>query len=97
LSINFWFGKVLRGPTPEEIEAVVAGVIGENTALYRKWCIHLSHEWGGWRLEEIGAHFGMRGAAVNQMSRRFRKRVERDRSMGKLLERIRKELLIVET
>ena len=97
MSINFWFGKVLRGPTPGEIEAVVAGVIGENTALCRKWCIHLSHEWSGWRLEEIGAHFGMRGAAVSQMSRRFRKRVERDRSMGKLLDRIRKELLIVET
>jgi hypothetical protein len=71
-------------------------VIGENTGLYRKWCIHLSHQWSGWRLEEIGAHFGMRGAAVSQMSRRFRKRVERDRSMGKLLERIRKELLIVD-
>jgi hypothetical protein len=89
--------KVLRGPTPGEIEAAVAEVIGESTALCRKWCIHLSHQWSGWRLEEIGAHFGMRGAAVSQMSRRFRKRVERDRSMGKLLDRIRKELLIVET
>jgi chromosomal replication initiation ATPase DnaA len=89
--------KVLRGPTPGEIEAVVSKVVKENAAFYRKWCIHLSHQWSGWRLEEIGAYFGMRGAAVSQMSRRFRKRVERDRSMGKLLERIRKELLIVET
>jgi hypothetical protein len=30
LSINFWFGKVLRGPTPGEIEAVVAGGEVEN-------------------------------------------------------------------
>jgi REP element-mobilizing transposase RayT len=89
--------KVLRGPTPGEIEAVVSKVIKENAAFYRKWCIHLSHQWSGWRLEEIGAYFGMRGAAVSQMSRRFRKTVERDRSMGKLLERLKKELLIVET
>jgi hypothetical protein len=39
----------------------------------------------------------MKGAAVSQMSGRFRKAVERDRSMGKLLERLKKELLIVET
>jgi hypothetical protein len=39
----------------------------------------------------------MKGAAVSQMSRRFRKIVEGNRIMGKLLERIRKKLLIVET
>lgn len=89
--------KVLKGPTPGEIEAVVAKVIGEDTALYRKLCIHLSHQWSGWRLEEMGAHFGMKGAAVSQMSRRFRKMAEKDRGMEKLLERIKKKLLIVET
>lgn len=89
--------KVLKGPTPEEIEGVVAKVIGENALFYRKWCIYLSHQWSGWRLEEIGAHFGMSGAAVSQMSRRFREIVEGDRRMWKLLERIKKELLIFET
>lgn len=89
--------EVLKGPTPGEIEAVVAKVVGKNAVLYRKWCIYLSHQWSGWRLEEIGAHFGMRGAAVSQMSRRFREIVERDRSTRKLLDRLKKELLIVET
>jgi len=89
--------KVLKGPTPEEIEGVVAKVIGKNALFYRKWCIYLSHQWSGWRLEEIGAHFGMSGAAVSQMSRRFREIVEGDRRMWKLLERIKKELLIFET
>jgi hypothetical protein len=89
--------KVLRGPTPGEIEAVVAEVIGEETALFRKWCIYLSHQWSGRRLEEIGAHFGMKGTAVSQISRRFRKMVEGDRGLKRLLERLKKDLLIVET
>jgi len=89
--------KVLRGPTPGEIEAEVAKVTGEDTALYRKLCIHLSHQWSGWSLEEVGTHFGMKSAAVSQMSRRFRKMFEVDKNMGKLIERIKKKLLIVET
>ena len=89
--------KVLKGPTPGDIEAVVTNVIGKDTSLYRKWCIHLSHQWSGWSLEEVGAHFGMRGAAVSQMSRRFRKEIEKDRSMRELLEKIKRKLLIVET
>jgi chromosomal replication initiation ATPase DnaA len=89
--------KVLKGPTPGEIEAAVAKVIGEDQSLYRKLCIHLSHQWSGWSLEEIGAYFGMRGAAVSQSSRRLKKMMKEDKSMGKLLKNIRKEMLIVET
>ncbi len=88
---------LMRGPTPKEIEAVVAEVIEEENALYRKLCVHLSHQCSGWRLEQIGAYFGMKGAAVSQMSRRFQKVLEKDEKIEKLLERIRKSLLIVET
>jgi len=59
--------KVLRGPTPGEIEVVVAEVIGEETVLFRKWCIHLSHQWSGRRLEEIGAHFGTAREAMGSI------------------------------
>ncbi len=89
--------KIVRGPTPVEIEAVVSKVMGEDQPFSRKLSIHLSHQWSGWRLEEIGAHFGMRGGAVSQSSKRLKKMMEGDEVMGKLLERIRKELLIVET
>lgn len=89
--------KVLKGPTPGEIEAAVAKVIGEDHSLYRKLCIHLSHQWSGWGLEQIGAHFGMRGSAVSQSSRRLRKMMDGDKVMGKILESVRKEMLIVET
>ncbi len=89
--------KVLRGPTPGEIEAGVARVIGKDHSFYRKLCIHVSHQWSGRGLEEIGAHFGMKGSAVSQSSRRLVKMVEGDKSMEKLLNNIKKELLIVET
>jgi len=89
--------KVLKGPTPGEIEAAVAKVIGEDQSLYRKLCIHLSHQWSGWRLEEIGAHFGMKGGAVSQLSRRLKKVMDGDKRMGKLLESIRSEMFNVET
>jgi hypothetical protein len=88
--------KIHRGPSPGEIETAVAKVIGEDQSLYKKLCIHLSHQWSGWGLEEIGTYFGMKGGAVSQSSRRLKKMMEGDKSMGKLLERIRKELLIVE-
>jgi len=82
---------------PEEIEAAVAKVIGEDQSLYRKLCIHLSHQWSGWSLEQIGAYFGMKGSAVSQSSRRLKNMMDGDKVMRKLLESIRKEMLIVET
>ena len=89
--------KILKGPTPSEIEAVVGKLVGKSEALYRKLCIHLSHQWSGWKLEEIGTHFGMTGAAVSQMSRRFGKMAEKDRSIEKLLESIKGKLFNIET
>lgn len=89
--------KLLKGPTPGEIEAAVAKVIGQDQSLYRKLCIYLSHQWSGWSLEQIGAHFGMSGGAVSQSSRRSKKMMDGDRDMRKILESIKKEMLIVET
>jgi hypothetical protein len=87
--------RILRGPSPAEIEVAVAKIIGEDHSLYRKLCIHLSHQWSGGSLEEIGAHFGMEGSAVSQASRRLKKGMEGDKSIKKLLEKIKKEMLIV--
>lgn len=89
--------EMLKGPRPEEIEAVVDEVIGKDHPLYRKIGVYLSHQWSGLRLEEVGTYFGMKGAAVSQASRRFGKMVEQDRNIEKLFEAIKKKLLIVET
>lgn len=86
--------QVLRGPSPEEIEKAVANVIGEDHFLYKKFCIYLSHQDSGLSLEEIGVHFGMKGSAVSQLSRRLKKAGDTDNDMERILIRIRKELCV---
>jgi REP element-mobilizing transposase RayT len=89
--------EALRGPVPGEIEGVAAKVIGEDHPLYWKICVYLSHQFSGRSLEEVGRHFGIKGAAVSQMSRRFRNTLQEDKKIEKLVESIKKKLLIVET
>ena len=40
---------------------------------------------------------GMKGCAVSQSSRRLKKMMDGDKVMGKILESIREEMLIIET
>jgi len=90
--------KVLRGPSLEEIEKAVVKVLGSDHTHYKKMCIYLSHQYSGMRLEEIGAHFGMKSGAISQLSRRFKERIKGDEGLGRILSKIKKEgLLNVET
>lgn len=84
--------QMLRGPSPREIEKVVARVVGEEHVLYKKICIHLSHRYSGMGLDEIGKHFGMEGSAVSQSSRRFKRTIDEHRGVERMLNRIKKEL-----
>lgn len=91
--------KLLRGPSPEGIEKVVARLIEKGDPLYRKICIYLGHRHSGLGLEEIGSYFGMKGPAVSQSSKRFEGRIKGDRDLKMMLAKMRKEvdLLKVET
>ena len=90
--------KVLRGPSLEDIEKAVVQVLGKDHTLYKKTCIYLSHQYSGMRLDEIGAHFGMKGGAISQLSRRFKETLKRDKGLGGILGKIEEEgLLNVET
>lgn len=89
--------RVLRGATPGEIDKVVEKVIGKDHPLYRKICVYLSHQLIGLSLEEVGAYFGMKGAAVSQLNRRFREVLDEDKGLKKILEGIEKKLLNVGT
>jgi len=90
--------KVLRGPSLEEIEKAVLKVLGKDHVLYKKVCIYLSHQHSGMRLEEIGAYFGMKSGAVSQLSRRFEERIEGDKELRRVLDKIKEGgLLNVET
>jgi putative transposase len=90
--------EVLKGPSPKEIEKAVAQVLGEDRTLYKKVCVYLSHQYSGMRLDEIGVYFGMKGAAISQLSRRFKKTIKEDKGLRGILDKIKREgLLIVET
>lgn len=86
--------QVLRGPSLEQIEKAVDRVVGRNHFLYRKFCLHLSHQYSGLGLEVIGMHWGMRGDAVSQASRRFSRTLNGDKGMEKMLNTIKKELYV---
>ena len=84
--------RILKGPSPGEIEKVVAKAVSEEHVLYRKICIHLSHRYSGMVLDEIGKHFGMKGGAISQSSRRFKRAIDEHKGMERTLETIKKEL-----
>jgi len=50
------------------------------------------------KLDEIGAHFGMEGSAVSQLSRRFKEVIREDKELEGIVDKINKEVLLnVET
>ena len=46
------------------------------------------------RLEGIGTHFGMKGSAIRQLSRRFQERMTGNEDLRGILDRIRREGLL---
>lgn len=84
--------QVLRGPSLEQIEKAVDRVVGRNHFLYRKFCLHLGHQYSGLGLGVIGMHWGMKGDAVSQANRRFSRTFNGDKGMEKMLDTIKKEL-----
>ena len=71
--------RALRsGPTLDEIGQAAMSVVGRDSHHFRDLCLYLSHEHGGFTLNQIGEHHGMKGSAVSQASRRFRMRMSQD-------------------
>jgi REP element-mobilizing transposase RayT len=85
-------------PTLDEIKNKVEEVEPEGL-ICRKFCLHISHEYGGFSLKEIGDFYNMEGSAVSQASRRFKQRIMEESSFNKSLHQIVKKLglLNVET
>ena len=81
--------KELKGvPSLEEIEQAVRSVIGREDPLYKKACLYVSQQYGGYRLKDIGAYYQMRGSAVSQSNRRLKGRNARERKFKDILEKI---------
>jgi putative transposase len=75
-------------PTLEEIKRIVGDVVGARDSLFKKFCIHISHRYGGFSLREIGRFYDMKESAVSQASGRFRQRIMEEPSLRKLLRQI---------
>lgn len=86
--------QILKGPSPGEIEKAVAKAVGKDHVHYKKLCIHFSHRYSGMGLEEIGKHFAMKGGAVSQLSRRFKRAIDEHKGMERTIDTIKKELYV---
>ncbi len=90
---------LVEGPSLEEINRRVGDVVEPKGSLFKKFCIHISHRYGGFSLKEIGRFYNMKESAVSQASRRFRQMIMKESSLRKLLGQILRklDLLNVET
>jgi len=91
--------KLKERPSLEEIKRAVEDIVGSGHPLFEKFCIYVSHRYGGFSLKEIGTFYNIQGPAVSQTSRRFQKAIMEEPAFKKLLGQIAKRvgLLNVET
>jgi putative transposase len=71
----------------EKIEEIVP-----DRKLARKIAMYVCHRYGGGKLKEIGESFGVGDSAVSQATTRLDATLKKDKELGKLLARVRKEL-----
>ncbi len=84
--------RALSRPLP--IEGLIQKVeeIVPDRKLARKVAMYVCHRYGGGKLKEIGESFGIGDSAVSQATARLDSALKRDKELGKLLARVRREL-----
>jgi putative transposase len=90
---------LVERPSLEEIKKRIGEVVEPEGTLFKKFCIHISHRYGGFFLKEIGRFYNMKESAVSQASRRFKQAIIKKPSLRNLLKQIvtKLNLLNVET
>ena len=63
-------------------------MVGEEDSCFKKICLYLSWEYGGFSLKEIGDFYGMQESAVSQAGRRFKQKVLEEGRLRRLLREI---------
>lgn len=81
-------------PTLEEIVRAVNLVIGSDEKLARQAGMYLCHRYSGEKLRMIGKLFKVRESAISEASRLFPRKMEKDKSLEKAIEKIKDELNI---
>lgn len=80
--------QVVSNPSLKDIEHAVERVISKDHPLYSKFCIHVSHQYSGLSLNEIGTYFGKKGCTISQASRRFKLEVLDSEELMEMLDAI---------
>lgn len=81
-------------PTLEKIQAAVNTVINSDEKLARQACMYLCHRHSGEKLRAIGELFGVRESAVTEASRLFPRKMQKDETLGEVIDRIKEILKI---
>jgi len=84
--------RLVTRPSIQQIDKAVRKILRKNHPLGIKVSIYLSHKLSGLSLKEIGIHFGKKGAAVSQASRRMKLQIKKDKKLKHIVDRIMKEL-----
>jgi hypothetical protein len=86
-------------PSLDQIAKFVEYACKTNPRQIKKMILLISQDIGGYSLIEIGRRYGMQGAAVSQSNRRYRRKIEGDIKIQKMLRKVQQELemLNVET
>lgn len=79
-------------PSPEQIMNEAKAEFADDETLRRQASIYLCHKYSGMRLKEIGEHFNVRDTGISEASRRFVRKLQRDRELGKRVERLKRKL-----
>lgn len=89
--------QLVEKPSLERIEGIVESVMGRGDSFFKKFCICVSHQYGGFSLKEIGRYYGMRDSAVSQSSRRFKEKVLENKRLTRLMTEIVRNIGSVES
>ena len=81
-------------PALEEILSGVKSVINSDEKLARQAGMYLCHRYSGEKLRTIGELFNVRESAISEASRLFPRKMEKNKKLGKAIERIKGELNI---
>jgi hypothetical protein len=83
---------LIDNPSLEQTERTTESIIGRKHPFFKKICIYVSHQYGGFALKEIGTYYGMRGSAISQSSRRFKQRILEDKKLKKTMAEIARKV-----
>ena len=81
-------------PTLEEISTAVKTVIVSDEKLARQASMYLCHRYTGEKLRKIGEMYKVRESAITEASRLFPRKIEKDKQLRELIDRIKAMLNI---